>query len=100
MRTHRLTSARKKLLFSENLLRVNLVMIRYESQCVLPTLSLGKYFKDPIEPSRSYKPNGVLIAEITEHKDTVSCIERVGDRFFVTGSYDGTVRFFDSKRLE
>lgn len=99
MRTHKLTSARKKLLFAENLLRVNSLMLRYDSHAILPTLSLGKSYRDPMELSRSYKPTGMLIAEITEHKDTISCIEKVGDRFFATGSYDGTVRFFDSKRL-
>lgn len=30
----------------------------------------------------------------------MSCIEKIGERFFITGSYDGTIRFFDSKKLE
>lgn len=40
-------------------------MLRYESEGVMPTLFLGKFYKDPMEPSRSFKPNGVLIAEIS-----------------------------------
>ncbi|GAA6038901.1 hypothetical protein JCM8097_000564 [Rhodosporidiobolus ruineniae] len=49
-------------------------------------------------PSR---PEGTLIAHFTEHKGAITSIQVSPDQlFFVTGSEDGTVKVWDTMRLE
>ena len=48
-----------------------------------------------------FKPQQVLVSSITEHKDTVSCVQNFRDqRFFLSGSHDGTVRIYDMNRID
>lgn len=48
-----------------------------------------------------WKPQGQLVAVFGEHQGQVNCIAVAPDHaFFVTGSDDGTVRIWDTARLE
>jgi WD40 repeat protein len=46
------------------------------------------------------RPRGILLAEISEHSESVTCLEKVADQFFLSGSSDGTLRVFDSKKIQ
>lgn len=47
------------------------------------------------------RPLGILVSNFEEHTDAVNCIAVSPDhKFFVTGSDDGTIRIWDSSRLE
>lgn len=46
------------------------------------------------------KPKGQLITEIYEHKDVITCLENIADNFLISGSYDGTLKVFDLKKIE
>ena len=53
------------------------------------------------ENLRSWKPQGVLIAQLTEHKMAVNQLRITSDNaFFVSGSDDGTIRVWDCQKLE
>lgn len=48
-----------------------------------------------------FRPQQQLVTTIQEHKDIVSCVENFRDqRFFISGSHDGTVRIFDMNRID
>lgn len=40
------------------------------------------------------------MSEIFEHADTITCLEKVADQFFLSGSADGTLKIFDSKKIQ
>lgn len=46
------------------------------------------------------KPKGTLFTEIHEHKDVITCLESIGDKFLISGSYDGTLRVFNTRKME
>lgn len=51
--------------------------------------------------SERWKPEGLLVANMTEHGSRITCIAVASDHaFFLTGSTDGTVRIWDTSRLE
>jgi phosphoinositide-3-kinase regulatory subunit 4 len=51
--------------------------------------------------SSSFKPKGVLVAHLHEHESAVRRILRVGETsLFATCSSDGTVKIWDSSRME
>lgn len=51
--------------------------------------------------SSYWKPQGQLVAVLGEHQAQVNCIAVAPDHaFFITGSDDGTVRIWDTARLE
>ena len=48
-----------------------------------------------------WKPRGVLIGELSEHRGAVSCLEVSEDNMFVaSGSSDGTVKIWDCSTLD
>jgi phosphoinositide-3-kinase regulatory subunit 4 len=48
-----------------------------------------------------WRPEGVLVAMLSEHTTTINRVAVAPDhRFFVTGSDDGTVKVWDTSRLE
>ncbi|GAM90147.1 hypothetical protein ANO11243_081870 [Dothideomycetidae sp. 11243] len=53
------------------------------------------------DQSGRWKPQGLLVAAISEHTDQISSIAVAPDHaFFITASLDGTVRIWDTARLE
>ena len=46
------------------------------------------------------KPKGNLYTEIYEHRDVITCVENVADNFLISGSYDGTLRVFNTRKME
>ncbi|KAJ2671235.1 Serine/threonine-protein kinase [Coemansia sp. RSA 1085] len=42
-----------------------------------------------------WRPQGTLVAELSEHNDAVTCAVATGSSLFVTGSDDGSIRLFD-----
>ena len=52
-------------------------------------------------PNMPWKPEGNLVAMLSEHTDEVNRIAVAPDHtFFITGSDDGTVKIWDTQRLE
>lgn len=52
-------------------------------------------------PSGPWRPQGLLVAVLAEHTDKVTRIAVAPDHaFFLTGSTDGTIKVWDSARLE
>lgn len=55
----------------------------------------------PTRERQHHKPEGNLIAHLVEHTQAVTCITVSPDQlFFATGSADGTVKIWDTIRLE
>lgn len=53
------------------------------------------------ETLRTWRPSGVLVAHLTEHKAAVNQLRITEDnQFFASASNDGTVRIWDCQRLE
>ncbi|KAJ2833751.1 Serine/threonine-protein kinase [Coemansia erecta] len=54
----------------------------------------------PAQPRRQrldgWRPQGTLLAEVSEHNDAVTCVVATNSALFMTGSEDGTVRLFDA----
>ena len=46
------------------------------------------------------KPKGTLLTEIYEHRDVITCLENIADKFLISGSYDGTLRVFNTRKME
>lgn len=67
---------------------------------VRPIPRLGSYTRSILLPEKLPRPKGVLLAEISEHTETVTCLEKVADQFILSGSSDGTLRVFDSRKLQ
>ncbi|KAJ1958023.1 Serine/threonine-protein kinase [Linderina pennispora] len=70
-----------------------------------PSLSMFLHKKSleldlPPPPRRQrlegWQPQGILVAEIPEHNDAVTCLVAASSTYFVSGSNDGTVRVFDA----
>ena len=45
------------------------------------------------------RPKGILVSEVFQHSDSVTCLEKVADQYILSGSADGTLRVFDSKKI-
>jgi phosphoinositide-3-kinase, regulatory subunit 4 len=55
----------------------------------------------PVRERTPRRPEGTLIAHLAEHKDSINSLSVSPDHlFFVTGSDDGTVKVWDTTRIE
>ena len=67
---------------------------------IKPIPKLGNYNRPTHLFEKIAKPKGILLTEIYEHTDTITCIEKVADQFILSGSADGTLRVFDSRKIQ
>ncbi|KAK4765561.1 hypothetical protein SAY86_026651 [Trapa natans] len=64
-------------------------------------LSLSSLSRLPSIPDSGWRPRGVLVAHLQEHRSAVNDIAVSSDHsFFVTASDDSTVKIWDSRKLE
>lgn len=63
--------------------------------------SLPSFSRTPGIPDSGWRPRGVLVAHLQEHRSAVNDIAVSTDHsFFVTASDDSTVKVWDSRKLE
>lgn len=67
---------------------------------IRPIPKLGNYVRQPAMLEKITRPKGILISEVFEHTDTVTCLEKVADQFILSGSADGTLRVFNAKKIQ
>jgi WD40 repeat protein len=67
---------------------------------IKPIPKLGIYIRPPIVFEKLARPKGVLVSEIFEHTDTITCLEKVADQFILSGSADGSLRVFDARKIQ
>lgn len=62
---------------------------------------LPSYAKTPSVPDAGWRPRGVLVAHLQEHRSAVNDIAMSNDHtFFVSASDDSTVKVWDTRKLE
>ncbi|XP_024979474.1 serine/threonine-protein kinase VPS15-like isoform X1 [Cynara cardunculus var. scolymus] len=62
---------------------------------------LPSFSRTPTTPDSGWRPRGVLVAHLQEHRSAVNDIAISTDQsFFVTASDDSTVKVWDSRKLE
>ncbi|KAI3714696.1 hypothetical protein L6452_21655 [Arctium lappa] len=62
---------------------------------------LPSYSRTPATPDSGWRPRGVLVAHLQEHRSAVNDIAVSMDQsFFVSASDDSTVKVWDSRKLE
>ena len=74
-------------------------LYKFEQFKIKPTLKLGEYNLKANEMEK-IKPKGTLLTEIYEHRDVITCLENIADKFLISGSYDGTLRVFNTRKME
>ncbi|CAD8127528.1 unnamed protein product [Paramecium sonneborni] len=85
-----------------NLLNYNIIatqIIIKSQQLQIQDLQFQRQIYQPI--TRPFKISNQIVTTISEHKGIVTSLQKFGDqRRFISGSYDGTVRVYDMKKLE
>lgn len=89
-----------KLKLAESLLIVGEVLNKFEMFKIRPIPRLGVYSRSPLLQEKLARPKGILLAEISEHTEAITCLEKVADQFFLSGSSDGTFKVFDSRKIQ
>ena len=74
-------------------------LYKFDQFNIKQTFKLGEYNSKVFDAEKSLRPKGSLVTEIYEHKDVITCLENIADKFLVSASYDGTVRIFNIKKI-
>ncbi|CAD8193085.1 unnamed protein product [Paramecium octaurelia] len=84
-------------LFNYNII-ANQIYIK-SSQLQIQDIQFQRVLQQPI--ARPFKIGNQIVTTISEHKGIVTSLQKFGDqRKFISGSYDGTVRIYDMKKIE
>lgn len=85
---------------AEAIITIGEVLCKFEMFKIRPIPKLGTYIRPPPLIEKINRPKGILISEVFEHTDTVTCLEKVADQFILSGSADGSLRIFDAKKIQ
>lgn len=74
-------------------------LYKFDQFNIKQVFKLGEYNNKTMEIEKPLRPKGNLVTWIYEHKDVITCLENIADKFLVSGSYDGTIKVFNVKKI-